>query len=163
MSFIDDLKGIAQHFSDTAKSTLSKGEEIPSVVAIVTPDKNIGVGMLPYRNETEKHAMYAAVREKAKAAKAVAMIVVADTYYRTVATQKEVDDSPRPSRCADRKEALLVICYSATGWNYMIREKYHREDGVVVWDGVDEEENTKADDNLLRPQEVFAAAQGQPW
>jgi hypothetical protein len=99
------------------------------------PDGRTDILVLPWKDQAEKEAMSAALREHVRLHRALAFVVATDSWYRRIPRGQEQEWRRKYAQVREdpeRIESLMLYLHWSGGstiWNY----PYDRIEGKVIW------------------------------
>lgn len=118
---------LAEHAFRCAKLIIERSDqELMPVWLIQTRAGKMEVVSTPWRNNEEKFAAYAGIRQALETTQAEHYAHVSEAW---MLERKGGWDGERPSQAADRVEVLIVTAFARGGRNYMIIADIKTENG----------------------------------
>jgi hypothetical protein len=152
-----DLKELGNSMLESAKKNLEEDGELMPVLLTQYLDNrkpNVIFG-LAFNNSEEKRKTYAALKELFKIDPPDAIVMVNDSWVKTVDVKADPGAVERMEQNGvrnetGRTEAIVVVVSPRDGKDTLIMQPYHRENGKIVWDKRAEDQHT-VESRLLPP------------
>lgn len=132
---IGRVRPLADSMEQSARSLLEKRGELLPVVGVLMSDGQAGVIGIPWKDDREKHRMYAAIRYAmlATARRLVGVVLVNDVWLGVLPKGTKIEDAPRPRDMPDRIEAVTITICCLDGSGEIRTLRYVRHGDAIEW------------------------------
>jgi len=152
----DDIKEFSNKMLDAAKLNLVTNGYVAPVMFLLMPNKQLVIIGLRFGNSEEKRAVYSAIERQIAENKPEGVIMINECWMKAtnsddLETVKRMEEHGVRAE-ADKSEAITMIVSPVSSTDSFTIQRFHKDEGKIVFDGKPETSLTEFENRLLPPQ-----------